>query len=790
MAIQTPPQTLLQLANAWLQAQTLPAGTAAAPSLTFGDSTTGLYGPAAGQIGMSTSGVRAFLLDGIGNNFSAGTGTLQAITTGSKNVAIGYNGAASLSSGSHAVAIGDSAMTSQTAFAPSYIDPNGLNTNVAIGPNALATTGISWGNVAVGRNTLQNLSNNPSSPGSPDYLTANYNVAIGDQAGQSITTGWENMLIGNHTGLSLTTGSVNTAMGSETLRQCTTGIANSAYGVSALQGLTTGSQNTACGAGGGGIANDPSCLTSGSNNTYLGALASNQNTEVIATASASIGATTISIASAVGLSVGMLVSDATAFAAGNNPIPAGTIITNIAGTAITLSKAIVSPGVANGDYISFYGTPTALTTSAATGSGNVLTFAAVPYNVIAGLSVYDLTAPSVIPAGTTVTSVTATTVTLSANVTGSGVGNGDTINFVTSQPTYMTVIGSGATGNRYGTVFLGRYQDSVVIGGPAVRATAGLSIGPSNYPRAALNLAQSINTSPADGDIWVSASGLNGQFNNLSYLLNSTLYYTAPQTNGYTPSGGNIWVGQNVGNTTLAPSSLSQQASFNTAVGTGCGQALTTGFNNTFLGQGSGNEVNTGHDNTLIGYDNCPVLTSGSDNTAVGSQLGAALNAGALNTLVGYDSGQALTAGNNNTLVGASNGNAMTTAFGNTFVGSAIGAGVTGSANTMVGFAIGGGITSGANNTIIGGSLTGLSNSSNNIIIADGAGNRRFNADSNGNIGLNGFGQYGGGTGVVYISNATTAPTSNPVGGGILYVANGALKYRGSSGTVTTLASA
>lgn len=155
MAIQTPPQTLLQLANVWLTAQQLPPGTAAAPSLTFGDTTTGLYGPGAGQIGMSTSGVRAFLLDGTGNNFAAGTGTLQAISTGSKNVAIGYDTAASLSSGSNAVAIGKSAMTSQTAFAPSYIDPNGLNTNVAIGPNALATTGISWGNVAVGRNTLQ-----------------------------------------------------------------------------------------------------------------------------------------------------------------------------------------------------------------------------------------------------------------------------------------------------------------------------------------------------------------------------------------------------------------------------------------------------------------------------------------------------------------------------------------------------------------------------------------------------------------------------------------------------------
>jgi hypothetical protein len=48
----------------------------------------------------------------------------------------------------------------------------------------------------------------------------------------------------------------------------------------------------------------------------------------------------------------------------------------------------------------------------------------------------------------------------------------------------------------------------------------------------------------------------------------------------------------------------------------------------------------------------------------------------------------------------------------------------------------------------------------------------------------------GGGQGVLAIASATTAPTTNPTGGGILYVDTGALKYRGSSGTVTTLAAA
>jgi hypothetical protein len=48
----------------------------------------------------------------------------------------------------------------------------------------------------------------------------------------------------------------------------------------------------------------------------------------------------------------------------------------------------------------------------------------------------------------------------------------------------------------------------------------------------------------------------------------------------------------------------------------------------------------------------------------------------------------------------------------------------------------------------------------------------------------------GGGSGVIFIANRTTAPTSNPSAGGLLYAESGALKWRGSSGTVTELAPA
>lgn len=49
---------------------------------------------------------------------------------------------------------------------------------------------------------------------------------------------------------------------------------------------------------------------------------------------------------------------------------------------------------------------------------------------------------------------------------------------------------------------------------------------------------------------------------------------------------------------------------------------------------------------------------------------------------------------------------------------------------------------------------------------------------------------FGGGVGVLGIANATTVPTSNPVGGGALYASAGALYWRGSGGTVTLIAAA
>lgn len=66
----------------------------------------------------------------------------------------------------------------------------------------------------------------------------------------------------------------------------------------------------------------------------------------------------------------------------------------------------------------------------------------------------------------------------------------------------------------------------------------------------------------------------------------------------------------------------------------------------------------------------------------------------------------------------------------------------------------------------------------------------RLQINSVGNLGINTTSQFGSGKKVIGIANAEVIPTTDTPDGGVLYVENGALKFRGSSGTVTTIAEA
>jgi hypothetical protein len=76
------------------------------------------------------------------------------------------------------------------------------------------------------------------------------------------------------------------------------------------------------------------------------------------------------------------------------------------------------------------------------------------------------------------------------------------------------------------------------------------------------------------------------------------------------------------------------------------------------------------------------------------------------------------------------------------------------------------------------------------VLYVGSAANNNIHIPATGNnIGF-GTSSFGGGTRVIGIANATAVPSTNPAGGGLLYVEAGVLKYRGSSGTVTTIAPA
>jgi hypothetical protein len=73
-----------------------------------------------------------------------------------------------------------------------------------------------------------------------------------------------------------------------------------------------------------------------------------------------------------------------------------------------------------------------------------------------------------------------------------------------------------------------------------------------------------------------------------------------------------------------------------------------------------------------------------------------------------------------------------------------------------------------------------------NVFLTKGGEVLRMTNDGNVSIGT--MAEFGGGAGVIGIESAAAIPTKNPIDGGLLYVEDGALKYRGPSGTVTTLA--
>ena len=126
--------------------------------------------------------------------------------------------------------------------------------NTAIGAYALTANTEGTGNVAIGRASLES------------NTTASNNTAIGKHALLANTTGTRNSFIGAEAGAS-TTGSYNSGLGYQSLYANTSGVRNVAVGDVALNSSTTANDNTALGWG--GMINN----TTGSNNVAVGSQA-------------------------------------------------------------------------------------------------------------------------------------------------------------------------------------------------------------------------------------------------------------------------------------------------------------------------------------------------------------------------------------------------------------------------------------------------------------------------------------------------------------------------------------
>ena len=188
------------------------------------------------------------------DNTAVGSGALGgASNSGANNTAVGYDAGNSISSGLQNTLIGSKASDALTV---------GHN-NTVIGFDALHSDTQGSNSVAIGSFALyyQNFTS----------ATTALNVAVGNNAGEDITTGINNTLVGANAGKDLTDADFNTALGTHALYDDANGSKSTALGYYTLgsqsYGSATDSHNTAVGYHAG------LNVTTGKKNTFVGSLA-------------------------------------------------------------------------------------------------------------------------------------------------------------------------------------------------------------------------------------------------------------------------------------------------------------------------------------------------------------------------------------------------------------------------------------------------------------------------------------------------------------------------------------
>jgi len=206
----------------------------------------------------------------------------------------------------------------------------------------------------------------------------------------------------------------------------------------------------------------------------------------------------------------------------------------------------------------------------------------------------------------------------------------------------------------------------------------------------------------------------------------------------------------------------------------------------TFFGYLAGGTIATTFASTAIGHQALYQSTDSDNSTAIGNKALSGTTTGYNLTALGHVAGATNVTGIGNLYLGygadADAGNySNSAAIGYNAIVGADNAMVFGNANVSMGFGIS------VPTAKIHGVSLGTTSATYAQIIEDGSNTQMFVIRDDGNFGINTI-DWQDGVMVMAIADATTVPTTNPTGGGILYVESGAMKYRGSSGTVTTIA--
>ncbi len=613
------------------------------------------------------TGSGAAINAGIANTV-IGSGALDLLTSGNHNIAIGVDAANAMDAGeSHNYAIGSDSMGAMDEGASGTIDYNIAIGYTALSGGAMSSTNAVTGCIAIGHFSLDATGTNAHAG----------TIAIGYNALTACTSGSANTAVGYGSMDALTTGSNNTGLGDRSLSATDDGANNTAVGAFAMESGNCGDNNTAVGY-------NSLRLCTGGNNTGFGEGTMQdlvEGTDNVAIGKAAFGGALDATADA---SVGnvFIGKDAgggawvTAVSNYNIGIGYQSMDAAMNGALNNLAVGYRSLGaLTEGDHNIALGSDALLSLN--TGTNNV---------AIGNFSGDAMTASS--------------NCVLVGKNTGGAINSADADGTVAVGHSALTALTGG--------------QKNIAIG---YQAQLESTIGDSNI---AIGYNAMFGGAGMQNDLNIAIGGENAAGSVLAAM-------------------GGQWTSnrceQNIAIGTGSLAGAMNDAHNNTAVGYKSLNAVTTGDNNIGLGSGSGEAITTGVQNICIGGASGDAMTTSSNNVLIGMSAGTAIAAGQTNTdgtvAVGKSALASLTSGIGNTAVGYQSGNAITTGGYSTFLGYNAGlVHTTGGYNMAIGYGAMDDTNAGSNS---------LGSTENTFIGVDSGGGTWADTSSSYNVGIGNY---------------------------------------------------